>query len=264
LLIMPQTPQNLAGRVAVVTGGAQGIGRAIVEAFLSEGAAVGVIDGNEAALSQTVSELRAGDGPPVEPVTADVTDEISVREGLRAIRSSLGPVGILVNDAAIFTLGGIEVSHQDWLRCLDVNVVGYALMAREIVPFMKENGGGTIINIGSVSGFIAQKGFLAYNVSKAAVAGLTRCLALELWEFGIRVNSVCPGAVWSTPEQQLAREHGFTKEDAGGMPNMGLEAIIKRPAEPAEIARAVVFMASDDSSFVTGSNMMVDGGWTAL
>jgi NAD(P)-dependent dehydrogenase (short-subunit alcohol dehydrogenase family) len=118
--------------------------------------------------------------------------------------------------------------------------------------------------VGSVSSFIAQKGMLTYNASKAAIAEMTRCMALDLVEDNIRVNGVCPGAVWSSQVQRLAAEQGLTREQAALQPNLGADQIMKRIADPREIGYAALFLASDEASFMTGANVMVDAGWTAL
>jgi NAD(P)-dependent dehydrogenase (short-subunit alcohol dehydrogenase family) len=135
-------------------------------------------------------------------------------------------------------------------------------VAKHVVPHMRRAGGGSIVNIGSVSAFIAQKGFLTYSATKAAVVEMTRCMALDLAEDRIRVNSVSPGAVWSAAVQRVAEELGLSKETAGREPNLGLEQIIQRPAEPIEIGHAVAFLASEEASFITGANLLADGGWT--
>jgi NAD(P)-dependent dehydrogenase (short-subunit alcohol dehydrogenase family) len=128
---------------------------------------------------------------------------------------------------------------------------------------MRAAGGGAIVNIGSVSSFIAQKGFLTYNATKAAVAEMTRCMALDYVDDGVRVNGVCPGSVWSAQVQRMAAEMGITRETAASYTNLGAEQMIRRIADPREIGYAALFLASDEASFVTGENLMVDGGWTA-
>jgi NAD(P)-dependent dehydrogenase (short-subunit alcohol dehydrogenase family) len=249
----------LAGKVAIVTGGAQGIGRGIAEVFVEEGAKVAIFDWDSEAGTRTASEL-----PGVHFVEADVGDESSVERGVAATVAEFGKLQILVNNAAVFVLKGIEATVEDWQRVLAVNVIGPALMAKHAVPHIRRAGGGAIVNIGSVSSFIAQKGFLTYNASKAAIAEMTRCMALDLVDDGIRVNGVCPGAVWSSQVQRVAAERGLTREQTALEPNLGAEQIMKRLADPREIGYAALFLASDEASFMTGANVMVDGGWTAV
>jgi NAD(P)-dependent dehydrogenase (short-subunit alcohol dehydrogenase family) len=249
---------RLAGKVAIVTGGAQGIGRGISEVYAEAGADVAILDCDVERGTATASELG------LLFVEADVSDEQSVERALDRVVAEHGALHVLVNNAAIFVLKGIEASVEDWERVLAVNVVGPALMAKHAVPHIRRAGGGAIVNVGSVSSFIAQKGMLTYNASKAAIAEMTRCMALDLVEDNIRVNGVCPGAVWSSQVQRLAAEQGLTREQAALQPNLGADQIMKRIADPREIGYAALFLASDEASFMTGANVMVDAGWTAL
>jgi NAD(P)-dependent dehydrogenase (short-subunit alcohol dehydrogenase family) len=249
---------RLAGKVAIVTGGAQGIGRGISEIYAEAGADVAILDRDVERGMATASELG------LLFVEADVSDEQSVERALDRVVEEHGSLHVLVNNAAIFVLKGIEASVEDWQRVLAVNVVGPALMAKHAVPHIRRAGGGAIVNVGSVSSFIAQKGMLTYNASKAAIAEMTRCMALDLVEDNIRVNGVCPGAVWSSQVQRLAAEQGLTREQAALQPNLGAGQIMKRIADPREIGYAALFLASDEASFMTGANVMVDAGWTAL
>jgi len=249
---------RLAGKVAIVTGGAQGIGRGIAEVYAEAGAAVAILDQAAEVGTATASELG------LLFVEADVSDEPSVERAVEQVVSELGALHVLVNNAAIFVLKGLEASVEDWQRVMAVNIMGPALVAKHAVPHIRRAGGGAIVNVGSVSSFIAQKGMLTYNATKAAIAGMTRCMALDLAEDGIRVNAVCPGAVWSPQVQRLAAERGLTRERAALEPNLGAEQIMRRIADPREIGYAALYLASDEASFVTGANLMVDGGWTAL
>src|SRR5213078_3244373 len=138
----------------------------------------------------------------------------SVERAVTQTVAELGGLNVLVNNAAIFILKGLEATVEDWQRITAVNIMGPALMAKHAVPHIRRAGGGAIVNVGSVSSFIAQKGFLTYNATKAAVAEMTRCMALDLVDDGIRVNGVCPGAVWSSQVQRMAEETGLTREEA--------------------------------------------------
>jgi NAD(P)-dependent dehydrogenase (short-subunit alcohol dehydrogenase family) len=250
---------RLSGKVAIVTGGAQGIGRGIAEVFVEEGAKVAILDWDVDAGTRTAAQVSG-----VHFVQADVSDEGSVERAVNDAVAELGALHVLVNNAAVFVLKGLEATVEDWQRVMAVNIMGPALVAKHAVPHIRRAGGGAIVNIGSVSSFIAQKGFLTYNATKAAIAEMTRCMALDLVDDGIRVNGVCPGAVWSSQVQRVAAERGLTREQTALEPNLGAEQIMRRVADPREIGHAVAFLASDEASFVTGANLMVDGGWTAL
>lgn len=249
---------RLSGKVAIVTGGGQGIGRGIAEVYAEAGARVAILDCDVEAATATASELG------VLFVEADVSDEPSVERALERVVAEFRALHILVNNAAIFILKGLEASVEDWQRVMAVNIMGPALVAKHAVPHMRRAGGGAIVNVGSVSSFIAQRGMLTYNATKAAIAEMTRCMALDLADDNIRVNAVCPGAVWSSQVQRLAAERGLTREQAAFEPSLGAEQIMKRIADPREIGYAALFLASDEASFMTGAHVMVDGGWTAL
>lgn len=253
---------RLKDKVAVVTGGGEGIGRATCELFAEEGAAVVIAEKNPETGKRTAQEIVRGGGR-AHFIATDVADEGSVARMAAEGARVFGHIHILVNNAAIFVLKGIDATPEEWRQILDVNVMGPALVAKHVAPEIRKVGGGAIVNIASISSFIAQPQFVTYNASKAAVATMTRCMALDLAPDKIRVNAVCPGTVWTQIVQRLTRERGMDRAAADAHPDWGGAHILKRLAEPREIANAILFLASDEASFITGSHLMVDGGYTA-
>jgi dihydroanticapsin dehydrogenase len=253
---------RLKDKVAVVTGGGDGIGRAICELFAEEGAAIVIAEKNPDKGKQAAEQITRNGGR-AHFIATDVADEASVVGMAAEAARVFGQVNVLVNNAAIFVLKGIDATPEEWRQILDVNVMGPALVAKHVVPLMRKAGGGAIVNIASMSSFIAQPEFVTYNSSKAALATMTRCMALDLAPDNIRVNAVCPGTVWTQIVQRLTRERGMDRAAADAHPDWGGAHILKRIAEPREIAYAVLFLASEEASFITGSHLMVDGGYTA-
>ena len=253
---------RLKDKVAVVTGGGDGIGRATCELFAEEGAAVVVAECNAVTGSETAEHIARGGGR-AHFVQTDVADELSVQRMVAEAVTAFSGIHVLVNNAAVFVLRGIEASPEEWRRILDVNVMGPALVAKHVVPHLRKAGGGAIVNLGSISSFIAQPHFVTYNASKAAIANMTRCMALDLAADNIRVNAVCPGAVWTQIVQRITSEAGLDRAAADAHPDWGGAHMIRRIAEPREIARAILFLASDEASFITAECLMVDGGYTA-
>lgn len=254
--------QRLKGKVAVVTGGGAGIGRATCELFAEEGAQV-VIAERDPATGRDVADTITRKGGRAAFVQTNVADEASVRCMAEEVGRSFGAVHVLVNNAAVFVLRGIDATPEEWREILDVNVMGPALVAKHVVPHMRKAGGGAIVNLGSISSFIAQPNFVTYNSTKAAVSNMTRCMALDLAADNIRVNAVCPGVVWTQIVEKQCRAAGMDRAAADKHPDWAGAQILKRCADPREIAYAILFLASDEASFVTAANLMVDGGYTA-
>jgi dihydroanticapsin dehydrogenase len=253
---------RLKEKVAIVTGGGSGIGRATCELFADEGAAVVIAELNPDSGKET--ELRINQrGGRALAVPTNVADEASVKGMVAAAVAAFGKINIVVNNAAAFVLKGLETTPQEWRLSLEVNVMGPALVAKHAVPELRRVGGGAIVNIGSISSFIAQPQMVAYNSAKAAIPTMTRCLALDLAADNIRVNAVCPGVVWTPTVQRLTHEKGLDKPAADVHPEWGGGSFFQRLADPREIAHAILFLASDEASFVTGAALMVDGGYTA-
>ena len=252
---------RLENKVAIVTGGANGIGRAICELFAEEGASVVVADIERDAGLQTVDRIEAGGGQAMM-VEMDVSREADVEGMVRSVVSALGRVDVLVSDAAAFSFGSVDTASQsDWDRALGVNVMGTAYCAKHVLPVMKEGGGGSIVVVASVSSFIAQPAFVPYNASKGALLQMTRCMALDMAPFNIRVNCVCPGSILMRATERHREFLGADREQF--LRDAADASMMKRLGAPREIAYGALFLASDESSFMTGAPLVIDGGLTA-
>jgi len=254
---------RLAGKVAIVTGGADGIGRATCDLFAREGAAVVIADVNTEKGTPAARDIT-GRGGRALFIETDVADEASIVRMVAQTVKAHGKIDILINNAAVFVLRGIDATVEEWRRILDVNVIGVSLVTKHVVPEIRKAGGGAIVNLGSISSFIAQPQFVTYNATKAAIATMTRCMALDLAVDKIRVNAVCPGTVWTQIVERITSEKGMDRKAADADPAWGGASMLKRIADPAEIAKAIMFLASDDASYITAAHLMVDGGYTAV
>jgi NAD(P)-dependent dehydrogenase (short-subunit alcohol dehydrogenase family) len=248
------------GKAVVVTGGASGIGKATAERFLEEGAMVAIMDLSEESCKATSSELNQKGYEPVF-VTGDVSSHSDVKRMVSEAVGRLGRIDVLFNNAGILVEGTVEqVSEAAWDRIMAINVKGVFLMCKEVVPLMLKQGGGTIVNNASCSGLVGDRSAIAYNTSKGAVVLMTKCLALDYAQKGIRVNCVCPGEIDTPMFRQEAKARNkpieeYRKEICEYHP-------IGRLGVPKEVANAVLFLASDDASFITGTAFSVDGGYT--
>ena len=252
---------RLKDKLAIVTGGAAGIGRAICELFSEEGARVVIADIDRDGGHETAGLIGDAGGEALF-VETDVSDEAQVASLVDATVEKYGGINVLVNDAAAFVFGKVEdVTPDQWERVLGVNVLGPAYTVKHSLPHLRAAGGGSIVNIASISGFVAQTAFVPYNASKGALLQLTRCLALDLAPDNIRVNCVCPGAIL-TQATELHRQ--FTGEDRDQfLTDAANSNFLKRHGRPREIAYGALFLASDESSFMTGQPLIIDGGATA-
>ena len=251
---------RLNSKNAVITGGASGIGRAICRVFANEGANIVIADIDERGGSETAN-LIIEDGGTAIFIPTDVSSIDSVDQMVAACISSVGSIDILVNDAAAFVFGTIEtVSPTDWEKVFGVNVLGTANTVKSLLPYLKDSSGAAIVNIASVSSFIAQPAFVPYNTSKGAVIQLTRCLALDLAEYDIRVNCVCPGTILTPATDRHIAFEGIDRDEF--LKTAGDRSFLKRLGTPDEVAYAALFLASDEASFITGTQIVVDGGAT--
>ena len=245
---------KLAGKVAVVTGGASGIGEFTVREMVEEGAKVVIADLNDDLGSKLVQELNQEERQ-VAYIHVDVTKEDQVENMIEFAVSEFGKLDILFNNAGIGSLSpSAELPFEEWRKVLSVNLDGVFLAAKHAIKAMQKNGGGSIVNTASILGHVGQAQTAPYTASKGAVVNLTRTLAVEYAKENIRVNAVCPGYIETPLLNQLdeaMKNHLISLHPIG------------RLGKPEEIAKAVVFLASDDASFVTGSNLLVDGGYTA-
>ena len=257
------TGDRLLDRTALITGAGSGIGRATALVFAGEGAAVAVVDVDGDAAAQTVDAVTAAGGVALA-VEADVTSRDDVERACAAAVGAFGGLDVLYNNAGVDATGSVaDATEDDWDRCFDVNVKGTFLMSRAAVPHLADgDGGGAIINQASVAALVGVRNFAAYCAAKGAVVSLTRAMAVDLAESGIRVNALCPGTVFTPLMEPLMRARGGGDVDAG-VAMTALKYPLGRLGAPEEIATAALFLASDDASFVTGSIFTVDGGMTA-
>jgi len=244
---------HLINKVALVTGAARGIGRAICQALVDSGATVIATD----ILSEELNQMALELGDKVTPMTHDVTDEQQWQSIVSAILKKHQKIDILVNNAGILLFATLETTEpQQFRKLIDINITGTFLGLHSVIPCMKKAGSGAIVNISSAASILPNNGTGAYAASKYAVRGLTRTAALELGPFGIRVNSVHPGAV-NTP---MTNPQGLSSEEM----NPRYKFIPQqRGCQPEEVANMVNFLVSDQASYCNGAEMVVDGGLTA-
>ncbi|WP_347557696.1 SDR family oxidoreductase [Robbsia sp. KACC 23696] len=252
------TYPSLKDRSVFISGGATGIGATLVSAFVAQGARVGFVDLDKAAGEALVEKLGANPATVHRPcfVACDVTEEAALNEAIATVRAACGPITILVNNAANDKRHRIEeTSYAFWDKGIAVNLRHQFFAAQQVMEDMKQAGGGSIVNFGSTSWKLKQGGMPAYTASKAAVQGLTRCLARDLGPFKIRVNTVVPG--WVMTEKQLALWVDDAAKD-----DIAKGQCINEPLLPEHIANMTLFLAADDSAMCTAQDFVVDGGWT--
>lgn len=280
----------LPNKVVFVTGAGGGLGSAIAQMCAIHGARVVVADINKTAADETVNKILSEDPTKNEclfSIELDVVDETSIERAVKAVVEKWQTIDVLVNkcveshayppafsdrkvifshlisSAAIFTLGPVEAaSAEAWTKILNVNVRGYALMAKAIVPILKKQRSGSIIQMASISSWIAQPEFVPYSTTKGAVLQMTRNLALDLGPFNIRCNAICPGTIQTQATETHASNLKMTMEEFAR--EEFKKQCIKRFGSPQEVANLTVFLASDLCHFATGASFMIDGGYTTI
>jgi NAD(P)-dependent dehydrogenase (short-subunit alcohol dehydrogenase family) len=246
--------RGLAGKTALVTGGLGDLGRAAIIRLREEGCRVASMD-----LKTDAGEVLANLG--VYHQALDISGEDAVEAACLSVRERLGPVNVLVNSAARFIFRGADASAAEWHDILSVNIVGTSLVTKHIIPQMKEAGGGSIIILSSVSGFVGQANFATYNATKFALRGLAKCWAQDFAADRIRVNTVCPGYIYTSAFVDSCAKLGLDLEEENR--RASAMHLLNRQGRPEEVAAAISFLASDDASFITGSDLVVDGGYLA-
>jgi NAD(P)-dependent dehydrogenase (short-subunit alcohol dehydrogenase family) len=256
---MPENPYRLDGRTALVVGGGNGIGRAIAWQFADAGAKVAVVDIDGDAARKVAAEIGGRAGTAVG-IGCDVTNEAQVAAAVAEAAQALGPVTVLVNGAAANDPSGtvLEITPDVWNRTFAINVGGAYLMSRAVLPGMIAAGGGSIIHIASQMGRVGAPARGVYCATKGALIQLAKCMAVDHARENIRVNTLSPGAVET---RRMILRHGSM--EAARDRSVPLHPI-GRLGQPEDIARAALYLASDASSFMTGSDLLVDGGYTAV
>lgn len=248
---------RLQGRVAVITGVASGIGLATAERFAAEGACIAGIDIGKPPEDRWTRIGEVAPGAMLQE--ADVRDEDAVCAAAAAVVERFGRIDVLVTAAGVIGMGPVHMLPlEEWNRILDINLTGSFLTSKHVLPTMLEQQSGSIVLVASVEGYIGLSGQVAYNASKGGVVVMTKTMAIDYGTSGIRVNCVCPGGVETAMSAMLKVE---AMQPLGDQLR-GFHAL-NRFAQPEEIAAAILFLASDDASFVTGSSLIVDGGYTA-
>lgn len=249
---------RLEGKVALITGGGTGIGRAIAEAFVAQGARVCVAGRRQQPLDEVVSHLPSD---RAISVTADVTHASEVRHAVEATVARFGALNILVNNAGVLIAGTADThTEEEFDRTLATNVKGVWFCVQAALPHLRRAGGGSIINLSSVVGLTGIANRVAYGASKGAVTIMTRCMASDLGREQIRVNCICPGIVETEMVADFIRK--APDPEAARKSRLGLHPI-GRFGQPSDIASCAVYLASDESSWVTGAAFPIDGGYTA-
>lgn len=246
--------RGLSGKIALITGGLGDLGYATAQRLNEEGCKIILADVQPDSMGKA-SLINA------YFIQVDISKEAEVKKACDEITVRMGNVQILVNTAAYFVFKGVEATEEDWAKINAVNIGGTSLITKYIVPQMRSIGGGSIINFSSVSGFVGQANFATYNATKFAIRGLTKCWAQDLAPDKIRVNTLCPGYVYTSAFIHSCEKLGLDIEEENK--RASAMHLLNRQGTVSEVAAAAAFLASDDASFITGSDLLVDGGYLA-
>lgn len=249
---------RFSGKVAIVTGGANGIGRATIHEFCREGGAALIVDREGEEGIELERELKATSCKATF-LQGDMRDDQFLGQIAGRALERYGRIDYLVNNAFSFVARGVDATPEDWALSFQSGPIAYARMGASVAQTMRATGGGAIVNVSSISAFVAQPGRWTYNSAKGAVNTLTKCMALDFAQYGIRVNSISPGWIW-TREVMRAAQGNRDHWDA----IWGQFHILGHCGEPIEVASAILFLLSDDASFITGADLPVDGGYQAI
>lgn len=248
---------RLDGRVALVTGGSKGLGEAMAGALASAGADIVLTSRHYAEAQAAAERITAAYGRRALAIEADVTQRDQIAAMVQEALGALGRLDILVNNAGInIRKATLDISQAEWQEVMAINLTGPFLVSREVAPHMIERGWGRIINMGSMLSFVVLPGRPAYTATKGGLVQLTRTMALEFAPHGVNVNAICPGP-FNTPLNRSLRD------DPAAYQAFLSKIPLGRWGDPTELGGAVVFLASEASSFITGTSILVDGGWTA-
>jgi len=247
--------QGLKDKVAIVTGGATMIGAAVVRAFHRQGARITIADINE----NDGNSMAGALGANALFVKTDLVDDAQIAACVEKTVKNFGGIDFLINLACVYIDDALNSTRQQWLESYNVNVVGGVMMLKAVRPHMAKRGGGCVVNFGSISAKVAQTGRWLYPVTKAAILQLTRNEAMDLADEKIRVNSVSPGWTWCRLMNEVTGGDKKKTNRVGGPFHL-----LGRIGEPEEVAEAVIFLCSDHASFITGTDLAVDGGYSAM
>ncbi len=252
--------RRLDRKIAIITGGAGGIGAATGRLFCEEGARVVLVDRDAEAMRAVCDDIRAAvPGAELLDVIADVGEESAAATIVAAARRAFGPVDVLVNNAGIRSYEPLsEAKSATWQTILSVNLLSYAYLTREALPDLRASGRGSIVNISSTHAFNPRAGMGQYDVTKAGIISMTKTLAFEEAKHGIRANAVCPGLTFTPFHAKRAKQQGRDQADLDR--EAAETCLLKRWADPREVAFPILWLASEEASYVTGSALMADGG----